>query len=131
MYLRSFGFALFDLEVGRRTRRNSPVKSTRRPGQLLWADAHYLRDPIENINNTQLQSPEKILKLACIADILGFADYALELLEYLTLKNGSDPRYNVADCIMSSLTQVPEIVQKGLDNLSISENLKDFITRSN
>jgi hypothetical protein len=98
---------------------------------LLWADAYYLRDPIGNVKNTRLQSPEKILKLACIADILGFADYALELLEYLTLKNGSDPHYNVADCIMSSLAQVPEIVQKGLDNLSISENLKDFITKSN
>jgi hypothetical protein len=130
-YLRSSEFTLFDLDVARRIRRNSPLKSTRRPGQLLWADAYYVRDPIGNLENSQLQSPKNILKLACIADILGFVDYALELLEYLTVKYGSDPRYNAADCIVKSLSEVPEIVEVGLDNLPIFSSLRDFITRSN
>ncbi|MBD1996777.1 FkbM family methyltransferase [Leptolyngbya sp. FACHB-541] len=129
-YLRSFGFALFDfdLDAARRVRRISPIQAKRRPGQLLWADAFYLCDPIKDIENVRLQSPENLLKLACIADILGFADYALELLEHLTLKYGDNPRYNVANCIMSCLTQVPEVVQQGLDSLPIFANLKDFIT---
>ncbi|NJL40139.1 MAG: FkbM family methyltransferase [Leptolyngbyaceae cyanobacterium SM1_4_3] len=132
-HLRSAGFALFDfdLDAARRIRRNSPIQSIRRPGQLLWADAFYLRDPIGNAQNVQLQSPKNLLKLACIADILGFADYALELLEYLTLKYGSDPHYNAADCIMRSLTQIPEIVQAGVNNLPIFASLKEFITTKN
>jgi FkbM family methyltransferase len=132
-YLRAAGFALFDfdLDAARRIRRNSPVQSIRRPGQLLWADAFYLRDPMGSAKNSQFQSPKNLLKLACVADILGFADYALELLESLTLKHGSDPRYNVADCIMKSLIQIPEIVQADLDSLPVFINLKDFVTKSN
>jgi len=38
--------------------------------------------------------PLKLLKLACIADVLGFYDYALELLIYLTNNYGDNPQYN-------------------------------------
>lgn len=89
LYLRKDGFVLFDLVTNnywcRCTRACSPIRSSARAGQLIWADACYFRDPLGEDAKTQIKEPERILKLACIADILGFPDYCLELLEYLTV----------------------------------------------
>lgn len=78
VYLRKYGFALFDLVTDdawcRRPRACSPIYSPVRTGQLLWADACYLRDPIRENASTQIKEPAQILKLACLADILGFPD---------------------------------------------------------
>lgn len=80
-YLRQNYFTLFDLEdCSRYPRSHSPICSPTRVGQLLWADAFYFRDLIREDITTPLKTPLQILKLACIADILGFPDYALELL---------------------------------------------------
>ena len=86
-------FTLFDL-VGcsRYLRGCSPICSPNRKGQLLWADAFYFRDLIREDINISLKTPKQILKLACIADILDFPDYALELLEFLTVNYGDQPR---------------------------------------
>ncbi len=55
-------------------------------------------------------------------------DYALELLEYLTLEFGSDPNYNFADNIIESLAQVPQIVEQGLKSLSITNRIRDYLS---
>lgn len=102
-YLRSRGFTLFDLMTDhpmcRRPRSVSPIYSQRRIGQLLWADALYFRDPISDRDRTVNQDPKNILALACIADILDYPDYALELLLFLTENYGKNPDYQLTDCI--------------------------------
>ncbi len=75
-----------------------------------------------------MKTPEQILKLACIADILEFPDYGLELLEYLTLNYGNDPTYNFANIIVQQLAQFPELVQNGLSSLPIVTNIRDYVT---
>jgi FkbM family methyltransferase len=127
-YLRQQGFTLFDLSTARRPRACSPIISNVHPGQLLWGDGFYFRDLIGDNISTHLKTPEKILKLACIADILDFTDYALELLEHLTLEFGSDPNYNFADNIIESLAQVPQMVDQGLKSLSITNRIRDFLS---
>jgi FkbM family methyltransferase len=130
IYLRQQGFTLFDLDKANRVRNHSPLYSTTRPGQLLWGNAIYLRDLTQEDDAKPLKTPERILKLACIADILDFSDYALELLEFLTLEYGNDPRFNVADNILESLTQFPELVQKGLESLPVVKNIHHYLSET-
>jgi hypothetical protein len=75
------------------------------------------------------RKPENIVKLACIADILGYYDYAIELLDYLTHHYGQDPRYNFAREIIATLEQFPELVERGLENLPIVANLQAFFAK--
>ncbi|NEP09101.1 MAG: FkbM family methyltransferase [Symploca sp. SIO2C1] len=128
-YLRKRGFVLFDLLTDhywcRSTRACSPVRSPARAGQLIWADACYFRDPIREDAKTVIKEPKRILKLACIADILGFPDYTLELLEYLTVQHGDDPQYNFARNIIETLSKFPELVNQGLDSLAVVANIRD------
>jgi FkbM family methyltransferase len=124
-YLRKKDFTLFDLEgCSRYIRSRSPIFSPTRGGQLLWADALYFRDLIREDITTSLKTPLHILKLACIADILDFPDYALELLEYLTVHHGDEQKYNLANPILQSLSQVPELVEQGLETLPIVAKIR-------
>jgi FkbM family methyltransferase len=53
-------------------------------GQLITADAIYLRDPIEHGGHSADWNNElKILKLAGVAEVLGQAEFAFELLQHL------------------------------------------------
>lgn len=128
-FLRQQGFALFDLSMPAR-RVRSPLCSSSRPGQILWADAYYLRDPFQNNAPAFLQQPEQLLKLACIADTLEFTDYALELLEHLTLHYSNDSRYNLADSLVVSIAQVPEILKEGLESFPTIQRLHHLLTQS-
>jgi FkbM family methyltransferase len=127
-FLRKNDFSLFDL-VGcsRYPRNSSPICSPQRNGQLLWADAFYFRDLIREDISQKFKNPLNVLKLACIADILEFPDYTLELLQYLTLNHGNDPKYNFANVIIQSLSQLPELVEKGLDSLPIVNSIRHFL----
>lgn len=58
-----------------------------------------------------LKTPEKLLKLACLADVMKFPDYALEILEYLTLNHGRDSKYSFANNIIESLGEIPELTK--------------------
>lgn len=107
IFLRDRNFTLFDLRIARRIRARSPIY-TSPGGQLLWGDAIYFRDPIREDISLSLKTPEQILKLACISDIMNFPDYTFELLEYLTLHHGSDPSYNFTNAIAESLAQFSE-----------------------
>lgn len=125
-FLRKSGFTLFDIATSYRLRSDSPIRSSVRPGQLLWGDAFYFRDPLQN--DISLADRDRIFKLACIADIMNFPDYAMELLEYLTLNYGKDPNYNFANSIVESLAQFPELVKAGLNTLPNVAKIKDCIS---
>jgi FkbM family methyltransferase len=126
-HLRKQGFTLFDLYTTPRVRACSPVHSTLHPGQLLWGEAFYLRDLLQPQHNAHLKSPEKIFKLACVADAMNFSDYALELLRHLTLEYGENPTYNFAAAIVTGLAQIPELVEHGLDNFSIVQDIQPYL----
>ena len=132
LYLREKGFMLFDLANQKRNhRRRSPVGSQKHPGQLSWADAFYFRDLIQQPDKTALMTtPERLLKLACIADILDFPDYAAELLEYITREYGENRNYNFANQIIEVLAQYPELVEKGLESLPAIEKIWDYADSS-
>lgn len=128
-WMRKYGFTLFDLYTARRARKRALLTSNAHPGQILWGDAFYFRDLIDEDLNTQLKTPEQIFKLACIADIMNFADYALELLEYLTINYGEDEKYNFANNIMESLRRFPELIEQGLDSSPIVANIRDYLSK--
>ncbi|GJD23728.1 hypothetical protein RIVM261_086840 [Rivularia sp. IAM M-261] len=130
VYLRKQGFTLFDLSNQHRDIRRSLLASEKHQGVLVWADAFYFRDLISsNSSDIALQTPEKIFKLACIADVLSFPDYTLELLIYLTLQYGKDEKYNFADNIIEGLAQIPGIVQQG-EKLSFSPIIQPILDYS-
>jgi FkbM family methyltransferase len=123
-YLRNRDFTLFDLASSYRLRSGSPIQSTIRPGQILWADAFYFRDLIREDINLQSKTPQQIFKLACIADIMHFPDYALELLIHLTLNYGKDdPKYHFTNSIIESLSEIPELAEAGVESLPIISKL--------
>ncbi|MDX2254566.1 MAG: FkbM family methyltransferase [Pseudanabaenaceae cyanobacterium bins.39] len=125
MFLRNQGFTLFDISTAYRVRANFPICSKIRAGQLLWGDGFYLRDPIQS----KSQNPDQILKIACIADVLEFPDYALELLEHLTLHYGDNSNYNFADSIIEGLSNFPSLVEAGLSKLPVVQNIEKFATK--
>ncbi|MBW4659654.1 MAG: FkbM family methyltransferase [Drouetiella hepatica Uher 2000/2452] len=115
-FMRTNDFTLFDLSHTACGRARSLLQTSRHPGQLLWGDAYYFCDLIGSDLSSEAKmrrkTPEQILKLACLADVLEFSDYALELLEYLILNYGSDPAYNVADAIVESLQLYPDVANR-------------------
>ncbi len=127
LYMRKSGFTFLDFEtLYRDYRRRSSIISQQHPGQLIWTDAFYFQDLIqkssdeESFNNT----PEKLLKLACIADILNFYDVAMETLEWLTWKYGDNPKYNFANNIAEVLSQFPDVVKQEVGALPAMERIK-------
>jgi FkbM family methyltransferase len=128
-FLRKHDFTLFDVSRSYRLRARSPIRSTVRAGQLLWGDAFYFRDLIREDMDGHLKSPDRMLKLACVADVMNFPDYALEILEYLTLQYGEDSNYNFADCIIEGLSQFPDLVSHGLDSLPIVTNIRGYASK--
>lgn len=127
-YLREQGLTLFDLRLAHRLRTQAPIGSAVRVGQLLWGDAYYFRDLIQPSSfQSNTASPDRIFKLACIADVMYFPDYALELLEYLTLNYGVDRKYNFANHIAIALSQFPDLVEEGLSSLPVIKNVRDYL----
>lgn len=126
IYLRQQGFTLFDLQGGYGSRSNLPIRSALRAGQLLWGDALYLRDLVPEQQNLGFKTPEHLFKLACIADVLNFPDYALELLELLIVKFGDEPNYNVANSVIESLAQFPDLIPGGLNSLPMIARIQDY-----
>ncbi|MBD1937496.1 FkbM family methyltransferase [Microcoleus sp. FACHB-68] len=125
-YLREQGFSLFTLTAASRYRARSPIISTVRNGQILWGDAIYFRDLIQENISPNFKTPEHILKLACIAELMGFPDYTMEILEYLTLNYGTDPQYNFANNIIEGISQFPELVKQGFNSFPIIQRIRDY-----
>jgi FkbM family methyltransferase len=127
IFMRNHEFSLFDLRLASRHRSISPIYRQVNPGQLLWADAFYLRDLLPENLKTDLRTPRQMLKLACIADILGFPDYSLEVLYHLTIENEGNPQYNFASPIIQSLGQFPGLVEQGLVSIPIVQQLQKYL----
>jgi predicted small integral membrane protein len=51
----------------------------------------------------------------------------LVLLFYLTVNYGQDKNYNFIDNIIEVLTQFPDLIKQGLANLSLVQNIQDFL----
>jgi FkbM family methyltransferase len=125
VYLRQRGLTLFDL-VGNHhgTRATFPLNSKEHSGPLEWSDAFYFRDLIHPRHaDSPLRTPQRILKLACIADCMNFVDYAAELLEHLTVHHGADARYNAARPVLDTLTALPQLTPDLLRQLPIVDTM--------
>jgi FkbM family methyltransferase len=127
-FARQQGFSLFDLSMARRPKAISPIVSNTHAGQILWGDAFYFRDLLIAEMNQKLRTPQNILKLACISDLMDFPDFALEALVYLTINYGQDPAYNFANDIIESLAKFPFLLERGLATLPVIEQIKHLIT---
>ena len=125
-FLTAQGFTLFHVSTVPINRINSPIPAGYGNPQTLWGEAFYLRDLLAKVNQPW-QTPENFLKLACIADIWGFSDYALELLVHLTANYGTDPRYNCAWSIVHSLQQIPDLAKQDIENLPALKLIKAFL----
>jgi FkbM family methyltransferase len=127
MFMRERDFTLFDLSHSTRIRSLSPIHTMVHPGQLLWGDAFYFCDLLQEREMVHLKTPDQLLKLACIADVMEFSDYALEILEYLTLRHGDDPPYNFADVIIESLQQFPQVAEQ-LSRFPFVQTLRPYLS---
>ncbi|MBD2088944.1 FkbM family methyltransferase [Microcoleus sp. FACHB-1515] len=122
-FLRNQGFSLFDLAQARRPRPISPIHGRT---QLLWGDAFYFRDLLADSAPPPFKTPANLFKLACIADVMGFPDYALELLVHLVQQDGNHD-YNCADAIATSLQQFPQL---DLNNLPAIAAIRSALSPS-
>ncbi|WP_318734435.1 MULTISPECIES: FkbM family methyltransferase [unclassified Roseofilum] len=127
LYLRDKGFSLIDFgKLHRDTRRIAPLKSEEHPGQLTWTDAFYFQDLIQE-SELSKKTPEKLLKLACVADILDFYDIAMETLEYITWKYGDQPRYNFANNLAEVISKYPKAIEMGINFLPEMQRIKHYL----
>jgi FkbM family methyltransferase len=92
LFLSSLGFKLFDLDLYRYARNTLALPTgtlgDTRMGQVLWAQALYLRDGVEDLQSTNLRSTKqfawdetRILKLASLMEVFSLPDCAIELLQ--------------------------------------------------
>ncbi|PIS39011.1 MAG: hypothetical protein COT34_00620, partial [Candidatus Nealsonbacteria bacterium CG08_land_8_20_14_0_20_43_11] len=95
-FMESMGFNLFDVSIYRHSRKTLPgaflekdekgksVPGSSRKGQVIWANALYLRDGVAELQNGVNQSAWnacRVLKLACLFEIFDLSDCAIELLQ--------------------------------------------------
>lgn len=88
-FCRDVGFCLYDLELHRYSRRHLPLSfvSTQNGGTVwgpaCWADAYYGKDFCTDTGQDEARkiSDAKLMKLACLFELMGLPDCAAELLE--------------------------------------------------
>jgi FkbM family methyltransferase len=88
-FLRDFGYVLFDMrDLVRWRRKTQPGTEVRHQvsgGQLMFANALYLRDVpdamLRGVYEPSRGSRTEVLKLASLAELLGYSDFALEVLQ--------------------------------------------------
>jgi FkbM family methyltransferase len=104
--LRRLGFSLFDLEVYRYSRAVLPrpfvyrIPAQTVAGQVLWADALYLRDAGQPDYEATWKTPlteRKILKLVALSEIFGVEDCAAELM--MKYRDRLTPLIDVGRCL--------------------------------
>jgi FkbM family methyltransferase len=126
IFLRNQDFSLFDVCRSYMRRKGAPITSLHRSGQILWGEAFYLRDPfLANDPETlpRPQTAERLLKLACIADILDFTDYATEILEYLTFKHPQKEQYNLSSVILETFSELGHTYERDFSNLPVIQRI--------
>lgn len=83
-----------------------------------------MKEPFLKNESEFLRQPDRILKLACWADIFDFVDYAAELLRYLTLEYGDDPAYNFAEILVNSLAKFSEVTAQQIEDFPIFADVR-------
>lgn len=84
IFLRSSGFNLYDISIYKHSRNElSPYKNQPNPmhtpfGQIIWGQAIYFKDPLENFNKQWTFM--KVLKLSSLFDLFNLQDCSLELI---------------------------------------------------
>lgn len=83
-FMNGMGFSLFDLDIRRWRRKELPkIYKDLRVGQIIYADALYLKDPIGyNIELDKNDKRIKALKLIALAEYFSLPDYSMEILAY-------------------------------------------------
>ncbi len=77
-FLRSKGFCLYGLYPHYRSTKALDRKSHDTEERLLWADAFYLKDPLDPLNKGRRFSERDVLALILIAVLNGYYDVAHE-----------------------------------------------------
>lgn len=90
-FLRPLGFSLFDLAIYRHSRKalpvptSSPIPGPVERGQVIWGQALYLRDGVDEIESSSVLEDGwgdiKVLKLASIMELFCLPDCAIELIQ--------------------------------------------------
>jgi len=94
-FLRARGFQLFDLSRYR-VRRSATTGPTR--GQLLWGHAFYLRSVDEDLSDALAA------RLAVVAALTGFPDYAADVLQRLTASDDREVRQKAGRALRTLTT---------------------------
>ncbi len=84
-FMKRHEFSLFDLDIKRWRRKSLPhLQSDFQIGQVVYANALYLKDPIcyDRKQLVKNESSTKLLKLASLAELFSLPDYAIELLSF-------------------------------------------------
>ncbi|PIT98259.1 MAG: hypothetical protein COT71_01805 [Candidatus Andersenbacteria bacterium CG10_big_fil_rev_8_21_14_0_10_54_11] len=109
-YLRARGFTLFDLR-GYYFKRTRAYALGGPKGQLLSADAIYLRTIDSLLEMLQLQKPSEVRKtirrLITICLVYGYADYALAITEELPEKEAHPLRRVINDSVPAAVPDFP------------------------
>ena len=95
LFLNSLGFNLFDLAIYRHARKALPLPiisdlGDTKHGQVLWAQALYLRDAVSELEaneSTNKWNKFKVLKLASLMEIFCLPDCSAELIQIAAKKN--------------------------------------------
>jgi FkbM family methyltransferase len=123
-FLKRQNFTLLDILPSHLPRARGLITSQQHPGQILWGEAFYLRDSsLPEAEPDPFQSPENILKLACIADILEFPDYAIELLERLVVMTGNTLYPELPSVIVESLSNLEDLSKADLMQLPVIQRI--------
>lgn len=125
-YLRDLGFVLFDMDLARLKRKKCGKIYSK--GQVLWAHAVYFRDFISNSDGDFNFSPEKAIKTVAIAELHGFSDFALELLDFYNSKRIIAPEVykNIKAMIVKNIPSAEYRLLKNIRS-AISEYLRERI----
>lgn len=124
IFLRGQGFSLFDLYRSHLRRGSAPITSEAHSGQILWGEAFYLRDLLlADTTLSRFQTPNYLLKLACIADILDFTDYAVEILEYLMLQVDLENQRIFATVILESFSRLGLEYERDFNDLPLIQRI--------
>lgn len=89
-WMSSRGFSLFKLRRQSWVRRTSEGHPHLSAGQLVFADALYLRDPLGEARDNLPYDPRQVEALMLIAVLYDFFDVALELLSVPSMAKGLD-----------------------------------------
>lgn len=83
IFLRERGFTLFDLQIpfGRKIRKELQNQRRYSKGQVFWTNALYFKDFVSKDGLMKIGF-QKAIKTIAIAELYGFNDFALELLDH-------------------------------------------------